>query len=211
MFRAVVEVIVDAHDDVERVPAFHRSGHDDFLHPALEEGRQLLRRAELSTTLQHDIHTEGRPIHVARFRVFGERDALIADADRILAVGRGLMRETTLHGVERQQMRRALRAAFGIVDDDPFKLGPVPRGAKSEATDATKTIDTNADFFHLEEKESARPAHGVAVWGADESTNCSPMFRTAHSFNCSSRNAMKMPMRLLICVATSAKCLIVLS
>src|ERR1017187_210246 len=46
---------------------------------------------------------------------------------------------------------------------------------------------------------------------ADGNLNWSPTLRTLHSFNWSSRNAVKIPIRLLICEATSRKCLSVLS
>ena len=64
-----VEVVVDAHDDVER-PFLHRGGDDDLAHAAPEVGGQRLRRAELAGAFQDDVDAQVLPGHFA-----GRRDA----------------------------------------------------------------------------------------------------------------------------------------
>jgi hypothetical protein len=170
MLRGVVEVIVDAHDDVERIAALHGRGHDDLLYALVEVGRELFGRAEFAAAFEHDVHAVRGPIHVGELGVFGEGDAFLADADRVLALGDGLLGPTALHGVEGEKVRGALGAALRVVDDGDLKFGPAPGGAESEAADAAETIDANADFFHADGRSRGKGINrwtgvgGVEVW-----------------------------------------------
>jgi hypothetical protein len=145
---SVIKVVVHAHDDVEGIAAFDRCGHDDLLHALVEIRGELLRGAKFAAAIEHDVHAMRGPVHVAQFGVFGEGDRAVADPERIAAVRHGLLRPAALHGVEGQQMRGALGATLGIIDQGPIEFGPVPSGAVSETANTTKSIDGDAGFVH---------------------------------------------------------------
>ena len=80
--RRVVELVVDADDDVERGCVLDRRRDDDALHAAIEIGLQLIRLEEFAGAFQHDVAAEIAPGHIARRRGCAEAEALVVDDDR---------------------------------------------------------------------------------------------------------------------------------
>ncbi len=67
--RGIVEMVVDADDDVERAVVLDRRGDDDALHAAVEIALQLLGLQELAGAFQHDVAAEIAPGDLARRRL----------------------------------------------------------------------------------------------------------------------------------------------
>ena len=61
MLRWLIEMIVDADDDIERAGLLHRRGDDHALHAAGEVAVELLGLEELAGAFEHDIAAEIAP------------------------------------------------------------------------------------------------------------------------------------------------------
>ena len=72
VLRRIVEMIVDADDDVERALILDGRGDDDPLHAAIEVGLQLLGLQKLAGAFENDVAAEIAPRHIAGRRGFGE-------------------------------------------------------------------------------------------------------------------------------------------
>ena len=150
VLRRFVEPVVHAHHDIERI-TLHGRRHDHFFHATLKIHREIRRRAKFPATLEHDLHPVPRPIHVARPAVPAKGDARRAHPDHFVPAdpfGHRLVGPPPLHGIKTEQMRRALRAADGVVDQRHLKLRPAPRCPQRQPPNASKPIDANFRFLH---------------------------------------------------------------
>ena len=124
----LVEVIVDAHHDVEGLVVLHRRGDDDLLDAAFVVRSEQLGRAELARALEDQIRTP--PIDLAGRRVSAERDRAAIDHELVAIAGgpAGVGRHgADVDRVEREEMRRDLGASHDLVDRDELDVGPLPR------------------------------------------------------------------------------------
>ena len=101
----IIELIVDADDNVQRIRVFHRGRHDHPLHAALEIRLQLLWRQKLARAFKHDIATEIAPRHLARQTCRGKSDVMLANRDRSIVFGCQAGMPPAMNTIELEQMR----------------------------------------------------------------------------------------------------------
>ena len=143
----VVEVVVDAVDDVQRLGAghlaLHWAGHH---HPAqaaaLEVRRQGVWGPDGARALQHHLHTRPGPGHRGRITAAAPAHGVLADPED-LAVGVHRLLPAAMHGVEAEQMGRGGGIAGVVVDVDHLDAGTAPEGPEQEATDAAEAVDAD--------------------------------------------------------------------
>ncbi|MCY1267403.1 hypothetical protein D9M70_158370 [compost metagenome] len=138
----VEQVLVDAHDDIQRAPLLHRGAHHHSFHALVEVGLEHRDGLHLAAGLDHQIAI--RPIGVGDGLVGSDLDALAADHHAI-ALGTGLVVPAAVYRVEVQQMREGRRVTRRVIDTDELELRPAPGGAQRQTTDTTETVDTDFD------------------------------------------------------------------
>ena len=113
----LVELVVDADDDVQRAVVLDRRRDDDALHAALEVAVELLGLQELAGAFEDDVAAEIAPGDVARRGAAALKpEALVADRGWR---ARPRLRTTVpaaVDAVELQQMRGRRGAALDLVD-----------------------------------------------------------------------------------------------
>ena len=152
----LVEMVVDADDDVERAVVLDRRRDDHPLHAAVEIALQLLRLQELAGAFEHDVAAEIAPGDVAGRRRGAEADATVADADRAVVLDAEALAPAAVDAVELEQMRRRRRAALELVDmhdiepvarraDRPARaIDAAHRRAQRQPADAAHAVDADA-------------------------------------------------------------------
>ncbi|MNH91252.1 hypothetical protein D3C73_438070 [compost metagenome] len=142
MFRRIEQLMIDAHDDVQRAFFLHWSADHHTLNALIQVGLQHRHGFHLAAGLDHQIAT--RPVGVGNRFVRAYLDALAAN-HHLIAFSAGFIVPTAMHRVEVDQVRMSHRVTCWIVDLYEFKLWPAPGCSQSEATDPAKTIDANFD------------------------------------------------------------------
>ena len=124
----LVQVIVDAHHDVQRA-GLDRRRDDDLFHAGGEVRVQRLGRSKLPAAFEDDVHAPGRPRNVARLRDRRESDCVPIDLNLsrlplrpVGATGRVLSRTSA--------GEPPFGATSHFVDMDEFQIGP-PHPARS--------------------------------------------------------------------------------
>jgi len=127
MGRRIVQVIVDAHDDVQRA-GLDRRGHDHRLDAGVEVLLERLGRSERAAAFEHDINASRGPWNPTWRRRSRERDGTAIDGQRIFT---GLDRPipSTVDGIERQKVRSRRRTSRNLVDVNELQIRASPSGA----------------------------------------------------------------------------------
>ena len=136
----VVEFVVAAHNDVEDT-LFDGGGDDDFFDAGVEVGLKAFGVAEGSGAFEDDV--DARPVYFGRMVLGGVGESLAVDEDAVVVAGNVAI-PAAVDGVEFEEMGGGFGVGLGVVESDEFELGIVEGGAEDEATDTTKSI--NSDF-----------------------------------------------------------------
>ncbi|MCY1358570.1 hypothetical protein D9M69_451090 [compost metagenome] len=142
MLGGVEQVLVDAHDHVQRALFLDRRTDDHALHALIQVGLEHGDGLHLAAGLDHQIAV--RPVGVGDGLVGGDLDALAADHHAIALTARFVL-PAPVHRIEVQQVGVGRGVAGRVVDADELQFGPVPGGAQRQTTDTTETVDTDFD------------------------------------------------------------------
>ena len=137
----VVELIVAAHNDVEDT-FFDGGSDDDFFDAGVEVGLQAFGVAEGSGAFEDDV--DARPVDFGRMVLGGVGESMAVDEDAVVGEG-NIAIPAAVDGVEFEEVGGGFGVGLGVVESDEFELGIVEGGAKDEATDAAKSVDSD---FH---------------------------------------------------------------
>ncbi|MNG09652.1 hypothetical protein D3C84_930780 [compost metagenome] len=122
----VEQVLVDAHDDIQRAGFLDRGADHHALDPLFQVARKHSNRLHLAAGLDHQV--AARPVGVGDGLVGADPDPLAVDQDAVARAAR-LMLPAAVHRVEIQQVGMGRRIAGRVVDLHEFELRPVPGGA----------------------------------------------------------------------------------
>src|SRR5215203_4591778 len=163
----LVQVFVDAHDDVQR-SGLHRSGNDHFLHADLEVRVELLWVSKFSAAFENDVHGRIFPWNDTRLRMRRERDACSVDVDGVL--GRGyVMSPSPMNGIEREEMRRRRWPAIQFVYMNEVEPRAPPTCSQRQSSHPAETVDADPDahsFTLASESASTQQAAPLNPTGA---------------------------------------------
>ena len=146
--------MVDADHDVQHIAHLHRRGDDHPLGAAVEVALQRLRRQELAGAFQHQVNPQFAPGNLGRRGVRREAQALLADAQRVLALRFDGSPPATLHAVEFEQVGSGGGAAAQFVEVQHLQavaaawvvrgaFGGTHSGTQRQAADPAHAVDAD--------------------------------------------------------------------
>ena len=136
----LVEVVVDADDEVQRARSLTGAATITLRTPCSKYGSSELPRAEPARALEHDLDAELAPRHIAGLGGAAVAERRPVDRQHV-AVAVHVLGPAPVDRVERQQMRGGLGVAVELVDVHERELGPVPRRTQRQAPHATEAVD----------------------------------------------------------------------
>ncbi len=160
--RPVIEVVVDAIDDVQRAAVLDRGGDDDLLDPGLEVGGEFGGGLEDAGAVDHDIDAgEGQ----RRDRLLmGEGDGLAVQDQRVFGGGDGGA-PTAVDRVEFHQQCVLCGIACGVVqEDDVAARTGVDQVTQDQFADAAKAVEGDAGHGRSALVGTSRPMASTRDW-----------------------------------------------
>ncbi|MNO96419.1 hypothetical protein D3C76_880900 [compost metagenome] len=142
VLRRIEQVLIDAHDDVQRPLFLHRCTDHHALHTLFQI--RLKHDDGLHSATGFDDQVAAGPVSVGDGFV-GRHSHASTVNDHAIVIGAGFVVPTAVHRVEIDQVRMSDSVARRVVDVHEFKLGPVPGRAQGKTTDSTETVDTYSD------------------------------------------------------------------
>ena len=156
----VIDIVIDAIDDIGRIPVFYRGRDNHFFHPRFEIGGEFCLGLEDAGAVDHHIH----PVERQRAEVVRADEGQAGAVDRHAV---GVMGEiglpASMHRVEFQQMGMHFRVAHRVVD--PCNLGPLfQQRFQGELADTAKAVDRVGGHAEVP---------SLSVWPSSSSAFCS--------------------------------------